>query len=64
MKTKRQRLLHTCMIKENGGKPLPKGQGLKARRERCVLAVKCQNKQPGRRKRQYNPWAVCNASVY
>jgi len=63
MVTKRQKELNTCMIKMNKGKPLPKGQGIKARKERCILAVKCQNKL-GRNKKKVNPWAICNASVY
>lgn len=61
--TKRDRLIKTCMIKELKGKPIPRGNSLKARRERCILKVKCQGKINPKAKK-VNPFAVCNASVY
>jgi hypothetical protein len=56
------RVIRSCMLKHAKSKRIPKGQSYKARLERCILKVKCQNELSGRSKK-FNPWAVCKASV-
>lgn len=63
MATTRQRRLMSCVVKELKGKALPRGQSRKARFERCVLKVKCEQKMKSPKSKKYTPWAICNAAV-
>ena len=62
--TKREKAIKNCVLDLLDGEPMPKGNGQKAKFERCVLKVKCTNKLAGDPKnKRSNPWAVCHASV-